>query len=138
MQIRPFEEADTEAVVALWQAAGLTRPWNDPHKDIARKLKVQRELFLVAEDAAGLCGSVMAGYDGHRGSVNYMAVAPERQGGGIGRALLLRVREDLLAMGCCKINLQVRSDNLQAREYFRQLGFSDDACVGMGLRLEAD
>jgi hypothetical protein len=70
MDIRPFREADELAVIALWRACGLTRPWNDPRKDIARKLAVQRELFLVGEVGGNVIGSVMGGYDGHRGWVN--------------------------------------------------------------------
>ena len=67
MRIRPFQPEDTDAVVALWADAGLTRPWNDPRKDIARKLTVQPELFVVAEDETGrILGAVMAGYDEHR------------------------------------------------------------------------
>lgn len=138
MRIRAFERSDTEAVVALWQRAGLTRPWNDPHKDIERKLQVQPELFLVAEDNGRLVGTAMAGYDGHRGWVNYLAVDGDCRGQGVGRALMERVREGLLALGCCKINLQIREDNLQAQAFYRRLGFAPDACVSMGLRLEAD
>ena len=76
MDIRPFREADEAQVVALWQACGLTRPWNDPHRDIARKLAVQRELFLVGEEGGRIVASVMAGYEGHRGWVNYLAWTP--------------------------------------------------------------
>ena len=81
MKIRPFDEADTETVVALWERCGLTRPWNDPRRDIERKLTVQRELFLVGVDhEEALVATAMAGYDGHRGWVYYVAVEPERQG----------------------------------------------------------
>lgn len=79
MHIRPFRSEDTDAVVDLWEAAGLTRPWNDPRKDIARKLTVQPELFVVAEDETGrILGTIMAGYDGHRGWMNYLATQPTR------------------------------------------------------------
>lgn len=76
MAIRTFRAGDTEAVVALWEVCGLVRPWNDPRKDIGRKLTVQPELFLVAEDEGAVVGSAMAGFDGHRGWVNYLAVDP--------------------------------------------------------------
>jgi len=140
MELRVFNSDDTEAVIELWKRAGLTRPWNDPHKDIERKMLVQPELFLLAvnESNGAIYGSVMAGYDGHRGWVNYMAVDPAQQGRGIGRQLMSRVNELLLAMGCCKINLQVRDDNCDAQAFYRSLGFSDDACVSMGLRLIKD
>lgn len=140
IQLRVFKPNDTEAVIALWQAAGLTRPWNDPRKDIARKLQVQSELFLVAVDNRDgeICGSVMAGYDGHRGWINYMAVSPAKQGQQVGRLLLEAAREQLLERGCCKINLQVRADNEQALGFYRALGFSDEPVVSMGLRLVED
>ena len=140
MKIRVFRAEDTEAVVQLWQQVGLTRPWNDPRKDISRKLKVQPELFLVAveDDDVSLRGTIMAGYDGHRGWLNYMAVSPQSKGLGIGRRLFDEVRQTLLVMGCCKINLQVRTDNLEAQGFYRALGFNDDACVSMGLRLVDD
>jgi len=78
-RIRPFADPDTEAVVALWRATGLLRPWNDPYRDIERKRAVQPELFLVAVDGAGtVVGSVMAGYDGHRGWLYYLASAPQQ------------------------------------------------------------
>ena len=79
MQIRSFQLADEPAVVALWQACGLTRPWNDPHKDIARKLTEQPELFLVGTVGAALMATAMIGYDGHRGWVYYLAVAAEHR-----------------------------------------------------------
>jgi ribosomal protein S18 acetylase RimI-like enzyme len=80
MHIRPFELADEPAVIALWEACKLTRPWNDPHKDIARKLAVQPELFLVGAIDETVIASVMAGYEGHRGWVNYLAVTPRFRG----------------------------------------------------------
>lgn len=98
MLIRPFADDDEDAVVALWRAAGLVRPWNDPHRDVERKKRVQRELFLIADDG-GVVGTAMAGYDGHRGSVYYLAVSPDRQGGGVGRALMSEAEARLLALG---------------------------------------
>jgi ribosomal protein S18 acetylase RimI-like enzyme len=92
MRIRPFEAADEAAVVALWQRCNLTRPWNDPKKDVARKLDVQRELFLVGVEAGAIVAAVTAGYDGHRGSVNYLAVDPQHRRRGFGRALMQRSR----------------------------------------------
>ena len=91
MLIRPYSEPDEIAVVELWQACRLTRPWNDPHRDIARKLLVQRELFVVGEVDGRVVGSVMAGYDGHRGWVNYLAVHPASRGMGHGQALMQHV-----------------------------------------------
>jgi ribosomal protein S18 acetylase RimI-like enzyme/AcrR family transcriptional regulator len=139
-RIRPFRTSDTEAVVALWQACGLTRPWNDPRKDIARKLTTQPELFLVATgpDGAGVQGSAMAGYDGHRGWVNYLAVDPAAQRGGIGRALMARIERDLEARGCPKVNLQIREGNEPVMEFYAALGYARDGAVSFGKRLIPD
>lgn len=138
MNIREFQEPDTEGVVALWEACGLTRPWNDPRKDIARKLEVQRELFLVGEEDGGVVATVMGGYEGHRGWINYLAVSPEARKGGLGRALMDEVERRLRAAGCPKINLQVRSDNEQALGFYRALGYDVDAAVSLGKRLVTD
>lgn len=139
MKIRTFSVADTEAVIALWEAAGLTRPWNDPHLDIARKLTVQPELFVVAvDDKERIVGSVIAGYDGHRGWMNYLATAPDQRGIGIGRALVEHVEHALTAMGCPKVNLQVRTGNERTIDFYRHLGYEVDDTVALGKRLIAD
>lgn len=138
MLIRPFTDTDTDAVIALWQACGLTRPWNDPLRDIQRKLTVQRELFLVGEVDGQLVASAMAGYDGHRGWVNYLAVVPDAQGLGYGRALMTYIEAALLARGCPKLNLQVRSSNTAVLAFYRQLGYVQDEAVSLGKRLIAD
>jgi len=136
--IRVFEERDTETVVALWESVGLTRPWNDPRKDIVRKLTVQPELFLVAEDDDRVVGSVMAGYDGHRGWLYYLASDPGRRGEGIGRGLVAEVEVRLLAMGCPKVQLMVRPDNDSARGFYDALGYEPFDTWSTGKRLIAD
>ena len=138
MQIRAFDEGDTEPVVDLWERCGLTRPWNDPRKDIARKLEVQRELFLVGTIGVRIVATVMAGYDGHRGWVNYLAVDPVERGGGHGRALMARVEGLLEARGCPKLSLLVRSDNEQAVGFYRALGYDVDPVTALGKRLIPD
>lgn len=138
MLIRPFHVDDTDAVVELWRAAGLTRPWNDPHRDIARKLTVQPELFLVGERERRVVASAMAGYDGHRGWVNYLAVDPAHRGRGHARALMAEIERLLTAAGCPKVNLQVRADNEAALGFYAALGYSVDAAVSLGKRLEPD
>jgi ribosomal protein S18 acetylase RimI-like enzyme len=137
--IRPFRLGDTEAVVALWRHAGLVVPWNDPYRDIERKLTVQPELFLVVEgDAGAVIGTAMAGYDGHRGWVNYLAVDEAHRGSGLG-AELMAVAERLLAeRGCPKLNLQVRSSNAGVIEWYRTLGYEPDNAVSLGKRLIPD
>lgn len=136
--IRPFRPSDTEAVVALWQACGLTRAWNDPRKDIARKLTTQPELFLVAENGGALVGTAMAGYDGHRGWVNYLAVDPAHQGRGLGRTLMAEVERVLEARGCPKLNLQVRAGNEGVMAFYESLGYTPDGAVSFGKRLIPD
>jgi len=138
MNIRPFTENDTEALVALWQACGLTVPWNDPRKDIARKLQVGREFFLVGEADGRLIASVMGGYEGHRGWVNYLAVHPDFQKLGYGRALMTAVEEKLLAVGCPKINLQVRESNSDVIRFYEKIGYKNDHVVSFGKRLIPD
>ena len=138
MLIRPYEESDESAVVALWQECGLTRPWNDPHKDIARKLRVQRELFLVGTLKGQVVASVMAGYEGHRGWVNYLAVAQAWRGHGYGLRLMQQVEQLFLAAGCPKVNLQVRSANTGVIAFYRRIGYAEDETVSLGKRLIRD
>ena len=138
LRFRPFVEADEERVIALWSRCGLLRPWNDPTKDIARKLEVQRELFVVGELAERLVAVMMVGYEGHRGWVNYLAVEPELQGRGLGREMMAEAERRLRALGCPKIQLQVRNENVDAIAFYRRLGYAEDAVVSMGKRLIAD
>lgn len=136
--IRAFRDADADDVVALWERAGLTRPWNDPRRDIARKLTVQPELFLVAEEAGAVVATAMFGYDGHRGWVNYLGVDPAHQGRGIGRALMAEGERLLTDLGCPKLNLQVRLGNAAAIAFYAALGYRDDEVVSYGKRLIPD
>ncbi len=138
MHIRPFQAVDEQEVITLWQACGLTRPWNNPYQDIARKLTVQPELFLVGELDGALVATVMAGFEGHRGWVNYLAVAPELRGRGYGRALMALVEEKLFAMGCPKLNLQIRSTNTAVLDFYSRLGYANDDVVSLGKRLITD
>jgi ribosomal protein S18 acetylase RimI-like enzyme len=137
-EVRPYRPDDEESVVALWAACDLLRPWNDPRRDIRRKLTVQPDLFLVAIDGAELVGSVLAGYDGHRGWVNYLAVAPPHRRRGLGRRLLREAEAGLLAYGCPKLNLQVRAGNATAVAFYEALGFRVDDVVSLGKRLIPD
>ena len=122
----------------MWRAAGLLRPWNDPRKDIRRKATVQPELFVVAVDGPDVVGSAMAGYDGHRGWVDYLAVAPNLRRSGLASRLMAHVEDRLWAMGCPKINIQIRGGNDAAIEFYRSIGFKEDDVISMGKRLEAD
>lgn len=138
MHIRPFADPDEDAVVALWHACALTRPWNDPRRDIARKRQVQPEWFLVGEINGAIVATVMAGYEGHRGWINYLAVHPGHRRCGLARHLMAEVESRLLAAGCPKINLQLRTDNADALAFYRRLGFIEDAAICLGKRLIPD
>ena len=138
IRIRPFDERDTEAVVALWQACALVRPWNDPRKDIERKLLVGREMFLVAVDGDQLIGTVMAGYEGHRGWINYLAVGEDRRRQGLGARLMAEAERLLASAGCPKINLQIREENREVVAFYRSIGYEPDRVVSLGKRLVED
>ena len=138
MQVRPFEDSDEAAVIALWEAAGLTRSWNDPRKDIERKRSVQREWFLVGTQDGAVMASIMIGYDGHRGWINYLAVAPEQRMHGHARALMCEAERLLAAAGCPKINLQIRTSNASVIEFYKSIGYAQDDVVSFGRRLIAD
>ena len=136
--IRPFQTEDEASVVSLWQLCELTVPWNNPHKDIARKLKVQPELFLVGMLDSLLIATVMGGYDGHRGWINYLAVHPDFQGQGYAQQVMENVESEFRKRGCPKINLQIRSGNARVMTFYQKLGFTDDQALSMGKRLEED
>lgn len=138
MEVRPFRESDRGQVIELWNACGHTRPWNDPDKDISRKLAVQPELFFVGEVEGRVIASAMAGYDGHRGSIYYLAVSPHFQGRGFGKALMHRAEVALVAMGCPKLNIVVRSSNKAVLAFYSRLGYAADDVVSIGKRLIPD
>lgn len=135
MQVRRYQPADESAVISLWRRCDLVVPKNDPARDIALKIGWQPELFFVGEDDGRILATVMAGYEGHRGWINYLAVDPDVQRRGLGR-LLMSVAEDALrATGCPKINLQVRSSNGAVVAFYRHLGYVVDEVISLGKRL---
>jgi ribosomal protein S18 acetylase RimI-like enzyme len=138
MEIRCFRPEDEPSVVAVWQRCDLVRHWNDPHRDICRKLKVNPEWFLVGLVDGQVLATVMAGYEGHRGWLNYLAVAPEFQRRGLARQIVAEAERLLRKAGCPKINLQIRTSNQAVIEFYRHLGYSVDDVVSMGKRLEHD
>ncbi|MEH6636319.1 MAG: GNAT family acetyltransferase [Halioglobus sp.] len=138
MQIRPYDELDLGEVIALWQECGLVVPQNDPAKDIQRKLLVDRDLFLVGAIDTGMVATVMGGYDGHRGWINYLAVKPSQQRHGYGQAMMDAIEIRLRDKGCPKINLQVRTANNDVIAFYAALGYATDRVVGLGKRLEYD
>jgi ribosomal protein S18 acetylase RimI-like enzyme len=136
MEIRPYRESDADAVIALWhEVFPITLPHHDPATSIRRKLAVDRELFLVAEIDGAVAGTAMGGYDGHRGWVYSVAVRPDLQRGGIGRALMTELERRLRALDCPKINLQIEGENAQVVAFYEQLGFAVEERVSMGKRL---
>ena len=138
MVIRQFSPSDKKAVINLWQACNLTKPWNNPHQDINRKLKDSPELFLVGTINGILVASVMAGYDGHRGWIYYLAVDPEYRKKGLGRRLMVVAEEKLMAIGCPKIDLMVRKNNLDVLTFYEKIGYGYDEVVTMSRRLIDD
>lgn len=138
MLIRSFQDADEPDVIRLWERCGLVRPWNDPGKDIARKSQVQKDLFLVGTVDGAIVASAMVGYDGHRGWINYLAVDPSRRRQGLASVLMTEAERRLRELGCAKINLQIRRDNLEAIAFYERIGFAEDAVVSFGKRLERD
>ncbi len=138
MRVRPFTEDDTERVIRLWNDCGLTRPWNDPRKDIARKLTVQPDLFLVGEHAGDVIATAMIGFDGHRGWVSYLAVDPEHRGNGHSTALMAEGERLLIALGCPKIMLMVRAENTAVVSLYEHLNYVAEPTVLMGKRLIPD
>jgi ribosomal protein S18 acetylase RimI-like enzyme len=138
MEIRAFTDTDSEGVTDLWRRAGLVHPMNDPRRDIERKMSDSPWGFLVAVDDAAIVGSVMVGYEGHRGWINYLACHPNRRRTGIATELMTAARELLLDRGCPKINLQVRAGNQEVRKFYESLGYSEDSVTSFGLRLIPD
>ena len=135
LTIRQYQEIDEEQVIALWHQCNLIVPWNDPKRDISLKLHVQPELFRVGLAENRVVATIMAGYDGHRGWLNYLAVAPEFQRQGWGRRMVEEAEARLRELGCPKINLQIRTSNNAVIAFYEHIGFKIDDVVSMGKRL---
>jgi ribosomal protein S18 acetylase RimI-like enzyme len=135
MEIRVFVKADTDAVIDLWKLADLTHPNNDPSLDIKRKMNDSPWGFLVAMDGKTIIGSIMVGYDGHRGWINYLACHPNHRRRGVAKSLMNEAKKLLIERGCPKINLQVRSGNESAVKFYESIGYLDDNVTSFGLRL---
>lgn len=136
--IRHFEESFRHDVIGLWEKCGLTRAWNDPNKDIDRKLTDKNGAFFVLLLGNQLIGSVMASYDGHRGSIYYLSVDPDHQSSGLGKLLMDHCETFLQELGCPKINLFVRRGNEQVLQFYEKLGYAEDQAVPLGKRLIPD
>ncbi len=134
-KIRRFEKRDATQVIALWHECKLIVPHNDPQQDIDAKVAYQPELFLVGEINGTIIASIMIGYEGHRGWINYMCVEPRSQRRGYGKKMVERAVRELEKLGCLKVNLQVRETNREAIAFYTKLGFTDDEVVSLGKRL---
>lgn len=132
MPIEELASSLADAAVALWQEAGLTRAWNDPHADLRRALDHPTSTVLAVVEGDVLLGTVMVGYDGHRGNVYYLAVREDRRGSGLGRALMDAAEEWLRARGVPKLNLMVRRTNLGVVAFYAGQGYQDGDVVVMG------
>lgn len=140
VSIRYFDARDTEAVIALWQQVfpeyrNPDKPHRDPRLSIANKLATQPELFFVAEREGRVIGTVMGGYDGHRGWLYSLAVDPAQRRLGIGTQLVAHVEAALTARGCPKLNLQVLSSRADVRAFYESIGYRADEVISFGKRL---
>ena len=135
IKIRVFQDSDRADVIDLWHRCNLVVPQNDPRQDIDKKLEVQSDLFFVGTISKQIVATAMAGYDGHRGWIYYLAVDPDYQRKQIGRRMMEKAEAVLKERGCPKINLQVRTSNRGVIAFYERLGFSNDNVIGLGKRL---
>ena len=138
IEIVRYRNALQADVIALWEDCGLDVPWNDPVKDIERKCLHSPDMFLVALEHAQLVGTIMGGYDGHRGWINYLAVHADWRHRSLGRRLVSEIESRLLALGCPKINLQIRESNAGAAAFYEKIGYNPSATISYGKRLIPD
>ena len=138
IQFREIEDDDVEAVVALWNSCGLTRPWNDPYKDISLARGAENSAVLVGACEGRLVASVMVGHDGHRGALYYVAVAPEFRGRGFGKAAVREAESWLAWEDVTKINILVRAENEAVRGFYEKLGYEINPVMCMGRKIEAE
>ncbi len=138
MQIRNYDSGDESQVIDLWIKCDLVRPWNNPKRDIERKLRIDPDLFLVGILNSKIIATVMGGYEGHRGWINYLAVDPSQQRKRYGTMIMEEIEEKLKAKGAPKINIQIRSTNKSVVDFYKSIGYKIDDVVGMGKRLAED
>lgn len=136
VEFRAMANGEEAAVVALWEAAGLTRPWNDPMKDLAFARAGACSDVLVATDGGDIVASVMVGHDGHRGCVYYLAVAPEQKKQGLGKQTMSAAEAWLKDRGVWKLNLLIRGDNAAVRGFYERIGYTVEPNIQMTRRLE--
>lgn len=136
VEITIYKPKFQDAMVDLWTTCNLITPQNDPVEDIKKKTSFQPELFFVGLLEGKVIGSIMVGYEGHRGWMNYMAVNPKYQRQGYGRKLVQKAIAELKKIGCVKINLQVRRSNTSVIDFYKHLRFKEDDVISFGMRLK--
>ena len=134
MMIRPFRESDRSRVVEIWSRCGLVAPGNDPSRDIDLKIAFQPEWLFVGEEGGQILATVMAGYEGHRGWINYLAVDPDCRRKGYGREMMAHAEKALFDFGVPKINLQVRAGNEEVRAFYQAIGYLFEDRLDFGKR----
>jgi len=126
-----------EQVTKLWEdVLNYTSPRNNPSAAIERKLNANDGLFFVAEETGAVAGTILAGYDGHRGWIYSLAVQANQRHRGIGTALLKHAIEELKIRGCPKINLQILIENKTVQEFYRKNGFIEEPRISMGMEIQ--
>ena len=134
-EIVQYDSKYQSALVDLWKKCDLVVPSTDPVEDIEKKLEFQPQLFFVALLDGRLVGSVMVGYEGHRGWLNYMAVLPSFQKRGYGKKLVNKAIVELRKIGCLKLNLQVRKSNASVIKFYKHLGFEEEERISLGMKI---
>ena len=136
MKIRAYEEKDFRSVVTIWEKIlPDSKPHNEPKTSLEKKLKMNDELLLVAEDEDNVVGTAMGGYDGHRGWIYSLAILPDYRRKGFGKHLLKELERKLAARGCLKVNLQVRETNSEVIAFYKSCGFEIEDRISMGKKL---
>ena len=138
LEFRPIADGDVDEIIDLWEACGLTRPWNDPGGDIAFARGKPGSDVLVAREGGRVLASVMVGHDGHRGTVYYVSVAPDARGRGRGRQAMAAAEAWLQARGVWKLNLLIREENARVRAFYEALGYGTEPRIVMARRLGGD
>ena len=136
--IRAYQSQDERELIRLWQACDLLVPWNNPYRDIERKCGDSPGLFFVGEFESELVASCMAGYDGHRGWLYYLAVLPGYRGRGFAKALVARAEQSLRALGCAKLELMVRDSNEGVISFYQGQGYEQEPVSVLSKRLLTD
>lgn len=138
LTIRTYQKSDEKQIINLWSECDLTVPWNNPKRDIERKMNDSPSLFLVGEVEGRVVCSCMAGYDGHRGWIYYLAVNRDYRREGIASRIVREAENRLLEIGCPKIDLMVRRSNKDAVSFYNKMGYGDDPVIVLSKRLYED